>query len=165
MGTSSSVVILILSCSTGLSCSESCPPWIGASCRQQGSDSSNQSCLSECSGSVFSANTCRGRNVPVCQVACMYIDICVSSWCIHMSECVAVCYNEPCRMYESVMCLWMQQQCAAAVCFVPAPVVAWHTYEWVMLHVWMINACVSMRHVARTNESGRTYEWVMSHIY
>ena len=45
------------------------------------------------------------RDIPVCQVACISVDTCVSSWCIHMSECVAVCYNEPCRIYESVMCL------------------------------------------------------------
>ena len=31
-----------------------------------------------------------------------------------------------------------------------------HTYEWVMLHIWM-------SHVTHMNESWRTYEWVRSH--
>jgi len=33
---------------------------------------------------------------------------------------------------------------------------SFHTYEWVMSHVWM-------SHVTHMNESCHTYEWVMSH--
>jgi len=34
---------------------------------------------------------------------------------------------------------------------------ACHTYEWIMLHVWM-------RHVTHLNESCCTFQWVMPHI-
>ena len=34
----------------------------------------------------------------------------------------------------------------------------WHSYEWVMAHVWM-------SHGTRINESWHTYEWVMAHIW
>jgi len=33
----------------------------------------------------------------------------------------------------------------------------WHTYEWVMAHIWM-------SHGTHMNESWHTYEWVMAHI-
>jgi len=33
-----------------------------------------------------------------------------------------------------------------------------HTYEWVVLHVWM-------SHVTHLNESCHTYEWVMLHVW
>jgi len=35
---------------------------------------------------------------------------------------------------------------------------SFHTYEWVMSHIWM-------SHVTHMNESWHTYEWVMSHIW
>ena len=57
---------------------------------------------------------------------------------------------------------------------------SWHTYEWVMLHIWMghvthmIDLCHTyewvmshtwMSHVTHMNELCHTYEWVMSHIW
>ena len=35
---------------------------------------------------------------------------------------------------------------------------SWHTYEWVMSHIWM-------RPVTHMNESCHTYDWVMSHMW
>jgi len=35
---------------------------------------------------------------------------------------------------------------------------SWHTYEWVMAHIWM-------SHGTHMNESCHTYEWVMEHIW
>jgi len=38
---------------------------------------------------------------------------------------------------------------------------SWHTFEWVMAHIWMSHATHMNTH---TNESCHTYAWVMSHI-
>ena len=56
---------------------------------------------------------------------------------------------------------------------------SWHTYEWVMAHIWMSHGThmneswhtyewdmshIWMRHVTYMNESWHTYEWVISHM-
>ena len=35
---------------------------------------------------------------------------------------------------------------------------SWHTYEWVMAHIWM-------SHGTHMNETWHTYEWVMAHTW
>jgi len=57
---------------------------------------------------------------------------------------------------------------------------SWHTYEWVMSHMWMSHVAhmnescrtcecvmshISIGHVTHVNESCLTQEWVMSHIW
>jgi len=57
---------------------------------------------------------------------------------------------------------------------------SWHTYEWVMTHIWMshgthmnesyhtyewVTSHIWMSHVTHMNESCHTYEWVMAHIW
>ena len=62
-------------------------------------------------------------------------------------------YND--SFLQSVTCLQNSSTCVKLnVCLSQS----WHTYEWVVSHIWM-------SHVTHMNESWHTYEWVISHIW
>jgi len=94
--------------------------------------------------------------------------MCVT-WLIHMCNKthsnvwhdLFICTNESCHTYE----VHTRARGKWKIEAVYISCQAYHTYEWVMSHIWMSHVTHGMSHVTHIDASCHTYEWVMSHIW
>ena len=74
------------------------------------------------------------------------------SWMCHVTH-----INESCHTWTKSHVTHIIPSCSRTQCSQICMNESWHTYEWVIAHIWR-------SHGTHMNESWHTYEWVMSHI-